>query len=67
MLTATPATAGPGSYSVTFTNLTTGTYELQANFAGDQNDTTAASTCGTELLTVSSPVGGQLAASTGTR
>lgn len=66
MLTATPATAGPGSYSVTFTNLTTGTYELQANFLGDQNDATAASACGTELLTVSSPVGGQLAASTGT-
>ncbi|MGC1184497.1 MAG: hypothetical protein WBA31_05000, partial [Candidatus Dormiibacterota bacterium] len=65
-LTATPATSGPGAYAVTFTNLSTGSYELQANFLGDQNDTTAASTCGTELLTVSKPVGGQLAASTGT-
>jgi hypothetical protein len=67
MLTAAPSpTDGPGAYTATFTSLAPGSYELQANFLGDQNDTTAASTCGTEPLTVSSPVGGQLAASTGT-
>jgi hypothetical protein len=66
-LTASPSpTDGPGAYTATFTSLAAGSYELQATFAGDPDDTSATSTCGTELLTVSGPVGGQLAASTGT-
>lgn len=65
-LTATPVTDGDGSYSVTFTSLTAGSYEAQASFAGDSNDNVAVSACGSEPLTVSSPAGGVLAASTTT-
>ncbi|HVC39246.1 MAG TPA: hypothetical protein VNH20_04630 [Candidatus Dormibacteraeota bacterium] len=64
--TASPVTLGSGSYSATFGALAQGSYELQASFAGDANDTSAVSVCGTEPLTVSSPSSGQLAASTGT-
>jgi hypothetical protein len=62
----TPATAGNGSYTATFTKLAAGSYELEAFFAQDPDDNSANSGCGSELLVVSTPVGGQLAASTGT-
>ncbi|MGC2207142.1 MAG: hypothetical protein WA724_04725 [Candidatus Dormiibacterota bacterium] len=62
--TAMPATDGNGAYSATFTSLTAGSYEFQASFAGDTNDSPATSSCGSEPLTVTAvPAGGQLAAS----
>ncbi|MGB6770451.1 MAG: hypothetical protein WBF51_00385 [Candidatus Dormiibacterota bacterium] len=67
--TATPATAGNGTYSATFSSLTAGSYEFQASFAADSNDSAAMSSCGSEPLTVTAgstgttPAGGQLAAS----
>ncbi|MGA7173251.1 MAG: Ig-like domain repeat protein, partial [Candidatus Dormiibacterota bacterium] len=64
--TASPTTDGNGDYTATFSSLAAGSYELQASYAGDTNNLAEVSACGTEPLTVSSPVGGQLAASTGT-
>ena len=64
---ATPATAGNGSYSAIFSSLGAGTYEFLASFAGDSNDSPATSSCGSEPLSVTTattvPAGGQLAAS----
>jgi hypothetical protein len=64
--TASPATNGDGSYTATFSSLAAGEYEFQASYAGDSNNLAAKSECGTEPLTVSSPVGGVLGASTTT-
>ena len=62
--TASPATDGNGGYTATFSSLAAGDYEFQASYAGDNNNQAAKSACGTEPLTVSSPVGKVLAAST---
>ena len=50
--TASPATAGDGSYTATFSNLAAGNYEFQAVFAGDTFDLSATSACGSEPLLV---------------
>src|SRR5207245_2647236 len=50
--TATPATNGDGGYTATFSGLAAGNYEAQAVFAGDANDLSATSACGSEPLLV---------------
>jgi hypothetical protein len=49
---ASPATAGDGAYSATFSGLAAGNYEFQASYVGDAKNLPASSVCGTEPLTV---------------
>jgi hypothetical protein len=51
--TASPTTEGNGSYMASFSGLAAGSYEFQASYAGDSNNSSAKSVCGTEPLTVS--------------
>jgi hypothetical protein len=50
--TATPTTNGNGDYTATFGPMAAGHYEFQAVYAGDGNNLTATSVCGTEPLIV---------------
>jgi hypothetical protein len=51
--TASPTTDGNGSYTASFSGLAVGSYEFQASYAGDGNNSPATSGCGSEPLSVS--------------